>query len=119
MQFVLPFINRVPFDDHDGKKERKIKFTFDDFLRPAVEARRAGKPYAKLINNIPEYEMDLISTYHNLPFLHKGLGIFTDGYSLEFDYEVEFEYEKDKDRNKAGDEIIMNLGYPFFPNKGN
>ena len=46
IQFVLPFINRGPWVERDGKRERAIKITFDDFLQPAVEVRRAGKPYA-------------------------------------------------------------------------
>ena len=62
VRFVLPFINRGPFVDRNGKKERAIRITFDDFLRPAIEARRAGRPYAELIHNIPEYKTDLIST---------------------------------------------------------
>ena len=118
VKFVLPFINRGPWIERNGKKERAVKITFDDFLHPALEARRAGKPYANLIYDIPEYETDLISTYHNLPYLHRGLGIFTPGYSSESEEAVDLEYEEDEEHNEAGDEILMILGYPFFPNRG-
>ena len=104
--------------ERNGKKERAIRITFDEFLHPAIEARRAGKPYAELIYNIPKYETDLISTYHNLPYLHRGLGIFTSGYSSESEEEVDIEFEEDEEHNEAGDEIMMILGYPFFPNGG-
>ena len=90
----------------------------DELLRPAIEARRAGKPYAGLIADIPEYETDLISTYRNLSHLHRGLGLFTAGYSSDSEYEVNIEFEDDQERNEAGDEIMMILGYPFFPNRG-
>ena len=104
--------------ERNGKKERAIRITFDEFLRPAIEAWWAGKPYAGLIADIPEYETDLISTYHNLSHLHRGLGLFTAGYSSDSEYEVNIEFEDDQERNEAGDEIMMILGYPFFPNRG-
>ena len=118
VKFVLPYINRGPWIERNGKKERAVKITFDDFLRPALEARRAGKPFAHLIYDIPEYETDLISTYHNIPYLHRGLGIFTPGYSSESEEAVDLEYEEDEEHNEAGDEILIILGYPFFPNRG-
>ena len=105
--------------ERDGKKERAIRITFDEFLRPVIEARRAGKPYEKLIHDIPEYETDLISTYHKLPYQHRGLGTFASSYSSESEQEVDIElFEEDEERNEAGDKIMMILGYPFFPNKG-
>ena len=42
----------------DGKIERAIKITFDDFLKPVVEAWRAGEPYTDIFFKIPEYEVD-------------------------------------------------------------
>ena len=32
VQFVLPYINRGPWVEKEGKRERAIKITFDDFL---------------------------------------------------------------------------------------
>ena len=100
--------------ERDGKRKRAIKITFDDFLRPTVEARRARKPYAPLIYDLPECKADLISTYHNLLDVHLGLSVFTRGYSLESDFEVDIEHSNEDD-NESDDEIMMVLGYPFFP----
>ena len=38
VKFVLPYINRGPWAERKGKRERAMKITFDDFLRPAIEA---------------------------------------------------------------------------------
>ena len=114
VKFYLPYIDLGPWVERDGKRERAIKITFDDFLQPAVEARRARKPYAPLIYDLPECEADLISTYHNLPNVHLGLSVFTRGYSSESDREVDIEHDDDED-NVSDDEIMMVLGYPFFP----
>lgn len=118
VRFVLPFINRGPLVERNGKKERAIQITFDEFLRPAIEARKAGKPYEELIHDIPEYETDLISTYHQIPNLHRGLSIFAASYSSESEQEVDIEHEANEERNEAGDEIMMILGYPFFLDRG-
>ena len=67
VKFGLPYINRGPWVDHKKKRERAVRITFDDFLRAAMEAWRAGEPYAQLIYNIPEYEIDLITTYTSHP----------------------------------------------------
>ena len=57
MKFYLPYIDLGPWVERDGKRERAIKITFDNFLQPVVlEAKRARKPYAPLIydlNNQP------------------------------------------------------------------
>ena len=47
--FVLPYIILGLWVESEGKRERAIKITFDEFLRQAVEAWRAGIPYAELI----------------------------------------------------------------------
>ena len=60
VQFVLPYINRGPWVENEGKRERAIKITFDDFLQPAVKAWRAGKPFANMLFDIPEYDIELI-----------------------------------------------------------
>ena len=48
--------------------------------------------------------------------MHLGLSAFTRGYSSESDYEVDIEHDDEDDYNREGDEILMILGYPFFPN---
>ena len=79
VEFVLPYIKRGPWVEREGKRERAVRITFDDFIRPAVEAWKAELPYAQLICNIPEYETDLISTYTNLPHVHLGMSAFVRG----------------------------------------
>ena len=75
VEFVLPYINRGPWVEREGVQERVIRITFDDFLCPAIEAWKAGKPYARVIYDIPEYETDPISTYTSLPHVHLDLSI--------------------------------------------
>ena len=93
-------------------QERAIRITFENFLRPAIEAWKVGKPYAQLIYNIPEYETDLISTYTNLPHVHLGLSVSTRGYSSKSDNEVDIENNEYEFRED--DEIMMFLGYPHL-----
>ena len=54
------------------------------------------------------------ANYHNLPNVHLGLSVFTRGYSSESDREVDIEHDDDED-NVSDDDIMMVLGYPFFP----
>ena len=35
---VLPYVNQGPWVESEGKRERAVKITFDEFLRPTVEA---------------------------------------------------------------------------------
>ena len=114
VKFVLPYINRGPWIKHEGKSERAVRITFEDFLRPAVEAWRAGEPYAPLIHSIPEYETDLISTYRNLPHIHRGLSPFVRGYSSESDIEVDIVHD-DMYASDGDHEIMVVLGFPYFP----
>lgn len=114
VRFYLPYINRGSWVEREGKREREIRITFDDFLRPAIEAKRAWKPYAPLILGIPEYETDLISTYHPLPRVHWRLGPGDEGYSSESDYEVDVEHDGIDEVTKEGDEIMLIWSLPFF-----
>ena len=114
VKFYLPYINRGSWVEREGKREREIKITFDNFLQAAVEAKRAGQPYAPIILNIPEYETDLISTYHNLPYVHWRLGVFTEGYSSESEYEVDVEHDGIDEDVAEDDQIMMIWGLPFF-----
>ena len=87
--FVLPYINRGPWVEHKGKRERAVKITFDNFLGPLVEAWRAGKPYAQPVFDLPEYETNLITTYTSLPELHLGLNLLVRGYFSQSEGEVD------------------------------
>ena len=110
----MPYIDLGPWVERDGKEERAIKITFDDILQPEIEVRRARKPYAPLTYDLLERKADLISTYHNLLDVHLGLSVFTWGYSSESSLEVDIEHNNEDD-NESDDEIMMVLGYPFFP----
>ena len=49
VKLILRFVNRGPFVIKKGRVERAIKITFDDFLKPTVEAWRSGLPYYKIL----------------------------------------------------------------------
>ena len=53
VEFFLPYINRGPWVEREGKRERGVKITFDDFLQLAVEAWSARLPYHHLVFDIP------------------------------------------------------------------
>ena len=94
--------------------ERAIKITFDDLLKRAVAAWRNGLPYKGLIFDIPEYEIDIISTYKNLEWVHALVSAFAEGYSTDSEDEVDYANEElDSDSNQEYD-IMKVDGYPFF-----
>ena len=66
VKLILQFVNRGPWVAKGDKLERAIKITFDDILKPAVAAWRSGLHYRGLIFDIPESQIDIISTYRNL-----------------------------------------------------
>ena len=76
VKLVLQFVNRGPWVVKGLTREQAIKITFDNFLKPAVEAWRNRLPYQSIVFDIPEYETDIISTYSNLPWVHRGLSAF-------------------------------------------
>ena len=117
IEFVLPYINRSPWVEHEGKRERAMNITFNNFVQPAVEAWRAGKPYAWLVFDLPEYETNLITTYTSLPELHFGLNLLVRDYSSESEGEVDIVNDTIYDFDK-GDEIMMVLGYPYLSLEG-
>ena len=100
--------------ERDSKRERAVRITFDEFLRPAVEAWKAGLPYRHLVFDIPEYKTDLISSWINLPTVHARVSPFVIGYSSESDREVDVVNDSLSDSEDENDEILMVLGYPFF-----
>ena len=114
VKLILRFVNRGPWVIKEGRVERAIKITFDDFLKPAVEAWRSGLPYWKIIQGIPETKTDIITTFRNLDWVHKGVSPFADGYSS--DSEEEVDYANDVVDNDSDTEFdIMKVdGYPYF-----
>ena len=115
VKFVLPYINQGPWVENEGKRERAVRITFDDFVQLAVKAWRAGEPFANLIFDIPEYETDLITSYTILPNVHVGLGALVRGYSSKSDMEVEIVHDTLHNAAKDDDKIVMAFGFPFFP----
>ena len=111
----MPYINQGPWVENEGKRERAIKITFDDFQQPAVEAWRAGKPFANMLLDISEYDIKLISEYTILPDVHRGIGALVVGYSSESDMEVEIVHDNLRNSHRDDDEIMMAFGFPFFP----
>ena len=89
MEFVLPYINRGPWVECEGKRERAVQITFDNYLKPTIKAWRASKPYTQLVFDLLEYETNLITHYFMIPELHAGLGLLVRGYSSESEGEVD------------------------------
>ena len=114
VKLILQFVNRGPWVAKGDKLERAIKITFDDILKPAVAAWRSGLPYRGLIFDIPEPQIDIISTYRSLQWVHAGVSWFTEGYSKDSKDEVDYENEEvDDDSDKECDIMKVN-GHPFF-----
>ena len=72
----------------EGGKQT-IKVTFDDFLKAAVEAKKANLPYGSILAGIPKYELDIISSYNNPCWMHYGVEEIDEGYSLESELEID------------------------------
>ena len=102
-----------PWLESKGKRERAIKITLDEFLRPAVEAWRAGLPYAELIFHLPQSELEPIIDGKRLPHIHANLRGGERGYSSESDLEVDL--ENDEFEFHQDDEILTFFGYPYLP----
>ena len=100
MKFILPYINRGPWVECEEKRERAVKITFNNFLQPAIEAWKAGKPYAQLIYDVQSMKPTSISTYTNLPHVHLGLSFFVRGYSSKSDVEVDVVHDTLHDSTK-------------------
>ena len=99
-----------PWLESEGKRERAIKITFDEFLRPVIEAWRAGLPYAKLIFHLPQSKLEPIIEGKRLPHIHANLRGDERGYSSESNLEVDL--ENDEFEFRQDDEILTFFGYP-------
>ena len=114
VKLILHFIERGPWVLQESKKEREIRVTFDEFLKPVIEAWRVGQPYAHLVHEISEYETNIISTYSKFGWIHRGVSAFAEGYSLDSEFEVDFVHEA-LDSNSEEEYDIMRVNvYPFF-----
>ena len=111
--FVLPYIILGPWVESEGKRKRAIKITFDEFLRPTIEAWRAGIPYAGIVFRLPESKLEPIVEGIRLPHIHANLRGDEQGYSLESDREVDL--ENDELEFRQDDEILTFFGQPYIP----
>ena len=114
VKLILRFVNRGPRVIKEGRVERAIKITFDDFLKPAVEAWRSGLPYWKIIQGIPETKTDIITTFRNLDWVHKGVSPFADGYSSDSKEEVDYANDSVDSDSDTEFDIMKVDGYPYF-----
>ena len=106
-------MNQGPWIESEGERERAVKIAFDEFLRPTVEAWKAGLPYAELIYHLPQSKLELIAISKKLTHIHANLSAWERGYSLEFDLEVDL--ENDEYEFCQDDEILTFFGYPYLP----
>ena len=111
--FVLLYIILGPWVESEGKRERAIKITFDEFLRPVVEAWRAGLPYAELIFRLLQSKLEPIIEGKRLPHIHANLRGDERDYSSESDLEVDL--ENDELEFHQDDEILTFFGQPYIP----
>ena len=114
VKLILRFVNRGPWVIKEGRVERATKITFDDFLKPAVEAWRGGLPYYKLLQDIHETETDIISTFRNLDWVHRGVSPFAEGYSSDSEEEVDYANDAVDSDSDTEFDIMKVDGYPFF-----
>ena len=98
----------------ESKRERAVKITFDEFLKPVIEEWRNGRPYAHLVYDISEYETDLISTYSNLWWVHRGVSTFAEGYSSDSEIEVDYVHGGLYSDSEEEYDIMQVNGDPFF-----
>ena len=116
MVFILPYIDRGPWIEEEGKRVRVVSITFDDFMTFAIKAWRAGLPFAELIHQILEYKIDLIATYHNLDYVHQNIGALVEGFSSESEYKVDIAYNDNKEGQcREDNEILIFFGFPYLP----
>ena len=114
VKFFLPYINRGRWVEQEGKREREIKITFDDFLQPVIEAKRAQKPVFPLICDLSEDQTSCISSYHKLKVVHWKLSPSDEEISDKSDFEVDYAHDGRDDRGEEDDDIMMIWGLPFL-----
>ena len=94
VQFVLSCIQRRPGVEFEGGRKDPIKITFDEFLHLAVATWKEGKPYAKIVCDLPLSDTRSIISLISITAKHPSLSYFTRGY-YESDFEGEIEIEND------------------------
>ena len=85
-------------------------------MRPAIEAWKASLPFGELIHQILEYETNLITSYHNLDYVHQNIGAIVEGFSSESEHKVNIAYNNNEESQRREDnEILIFFGFPYLP----
>ena len=63
VKVLLPYINRGPWVERKGKRERSVRITFSEFLLLAVAAWKDLKPHAQIVYDIPKSQTNIITSY--------------------------------------------------------
>ena len=96
----------------EGRRERAIKITIDEFLRPAIEAWNAGKPFSKIIYDLSRNEVARILVYKSMTYFHAYLDIDVKDYSSELELEVDL--ENDEYEFRQDDILLTFFGHPHL-----
>ena len=103
----MPYICRGQWVESSEKREREVRVTFDDFLRPVVEAWRAGLCIRALVCQIPVSGASLITRNYDLSHVHRTLSVWEKGYTSESEAEVDLENNEKEFREQ--DEMLVFL----------
>ena len=77
-QLLLQHIAKIPLAREGAHSYRKLKITFDDFLKPAIDAWRVLHPFQHLIEDIPE--INLISKWSYIWWINLDPKVSDDDY---------------------------------------
>lgn len=105
--FLLPYICKGNWVESNGIREREVKITFDEFLRPVACTWRLGLSIKGWCSRIPEEKIRPVSRAYDLGHIHRGVSAFTEGYSSDSSLEVDL--ENDDREYREQDEMLMFL----------
>ena len=100
-----------------GRERIKERESSENHIRRGSEtsSRSLEGRASLLVFDIPEYEIDLISSWTNLSTVHANISPFVVGWSSDSDEEIDVVNDSLEEPEGESDEIMMVLGYPFFP----
>lgn len=109
VKFILQFVHRGPWVAKETGRERAIKVTFDDFLKPIIEVWRSGKPFAGLVYDLPKEQAQLISSSSDLPWVPRGVRAYIED---EDSSDAELDVDAIHRRESHNEDIVND---PFDP----
>lgn len=95
VQLLLPHIVRGPLVTEGTLTTRKVKITFDDFLKPAIDAWRTFLPFQHLVEALPD--LQLISNFSYIWWVHSNPAISDDDYTSTSEAEIDDIDNEDED----------------------